>query len=219
MSMAHTPSSEIVRVMIVDDHEIVRRGIAEIIDRADGLDVVAEAGSRAEAVRRAELVRPDVILVDLQLPDGTGIELMQELRESVPQALPIVLTSFDDDDALAEALAAGARAYLLKTVHGAEISDVVRAVASGRVLLDERTVTRRRADHDDPTADLTNAERKVLDLIGDGLSNREIGERLGVAEKTVKNHITSLLAKMGLQRRTQVAAWVAGQRASGWRNG
>ena len=200
--------------MIVDDHEIVRRGIAEIIDRADGLDVVAEAGSRAEAVRRAELVRPDVILVDLQLPDGTGIELMQELRDSVPQALPIVLTSFDDD----EALAAGARAYLLKTVHGAEISDVVRAVASGRVLLDERTVTRRRADHDDPTADLTNAERKVLDLIGDGLSNREIGERLGVAEKTVKNHITSLLAKMGLQRRTQVAAWVAGQRASGWRN-
>ena len=121
-------------------------------------------------------------------------------------------------DVLAEALAAGARAYLLKTVHGAEISDVVRAVASGRVLLDERTVTRRRADHDDPTADLTNAERKVLDLIGDGLSNREIGERLGVAEKTVKNHITSLLAKMGLQRRTQVAAWVAGQRASGWRN-
>ena len=212
MTMAHTPSSEIVRVMIVDDHEIVRRGIAEIIDRADGLDVVAEAGSRAEAVRRAELVRPDVIL------DGTGIELMQELRDSVPQALPIVLTSFDDDEALAEALAAGARAYLLKTVHGAEISDVVRAVASGRVLLDERTVTRRRADHDDPTADLTNAERKVLDLIGDGLSNREIGERLGVAEKTVKNHITSLLAKMGLQRRTQVAAWVAGQRASGWRN-
>ena len=184
MSMAYTPSSEIVRVMIVDDHEIVRRGIAEIIDRADGLDVVAEAGSRAEAVRRAELVRPDVILVDLQLPDGTGIELMQELRESVPQALPIVLTSFDDDEALAEALAAGAR-----------------------------------ADHDDPTADLPTAERKVLDLIGDGLSNREIGERLGVAEKTVKNHITSLLAKMGLQRRTQVAAWVAGQRASGWRNG
>ena len=214
MSMAHTSSSEIVRVMIVDDHEIVRRGIAEIIDRADGLDVVAEAGSRAEAVRRAELVRPDVILVDLQLPDGTGIELMHEMRETVPGALPIVLTSFDDD----EALAAGARAYLLKTVHGAEISDVVRAVASGRVLLDERTVTRRRADHDDPTADLTNAERKVLDLIGDGLSNREIGERLGVAEKTVKNHITSLLAKMGLQRRTQVAAWVAGQRASGWRN-
>ncbi|AVM61464.1 MULTISPECIES: response regulator [unclassified Actinomyces] len=217
--MPNVPSAETIRVMIVDDHEIVRRGVSEIIDRADGMEVVAEAGGRAEAVRRAELMRPDVVLVDLQLPDGTGIELMHELRDLVPDAFPIVLTSFDDDDALAEALEAGARAYLLKTIHGAEISDVVRAVASGRVLLDERTVTRRRADHDDPTADLTNAERKVLDLIGDGMSNREIGERLGVAEKTVKNHITSLLAKMGLQRRTQVAAWVAGQRASGWRNG
>ncbi|SPT52582.1 Transcriptional regulatory protein devR (dosR) [Actinomyces bovis] len=216
--MSTSAVSEMVRVMIVDDHEIVRRGIAEIIDRADGLDVVAEAGSRTEALRRAELMRPDVVLVDLQLPDGTGIELMRELREAVPEALPIVLTSFDDDEALAEALEVGARAYLLKTVHGAEISEVVKAVAAGRVLLDERTVTRRRADHDDPTSDLTNAERKVLELIGDGLSNREIGERLGVAEKTVKNHITSLLAKMGLQRRTQVAAWVAGQRASGWRN-
>ena len=160
MSSASTPEN--VRVMIVDDHEIVRRGIAEIIDRADGLEVVAEAGSRAEALRRAELMRPDVVLVDLQLPDGTGIELMHELRDLVPAALPVVLTSFDDDEALAESLQAGARAYLLKTVHGAEISDVVRAVASGRVLLDERTVTRRRADHDDPTAELTNAERKVL---------------------------------------------------------
>ena len=177
--MPSPTASETVRVMIVDDHEIVRRGIAEIIDRADGLEVVAEAGGQAEALRRAELVRPDVVLVDLQLPDGTGIELMHEMRETVPGALPIVLTSFDDDEALAEALEAGARAYLLKTVHGAEISDVVRAVASGRVLLDERTVTRRRADHDDPTAELTNAERKVLDLIGDGLSNREIGERRG----------------------------------------
>ena len=206
-----------VRVMIIDDHEIVRRGISDIIDRADGLEVVAEAGSKAEAIRRADLMRPDVVLVDLQLPDGTGIEVIRALSQSVPQALPIVLTSFDDDEALAEALEVGARAYVLKSVHGAEISDVVRAVADGRVLLDERTVTRRRADHDDPTADLTNAERKVLVLIGEGLSNREIGAQLGVAEKTVKNHITSLLAKMGLQRRTQVAAWVASQRASGWR--
>ena len=147
--MPRAVAAETVRVMIVDDHEIVRRGIAEIIDRADGLDVVAEAGSCAEALRRAELMRPDVVLVDLQLLDGTGIELMRDLRDAVSDALPIVLISFDDDEALAEALDAGARAYLLKTVHGAEISDVVRAVASGRVLLDERTVTRRRADHDD----------------------------------------------------------------------
>ena len=203
-----------IRVMIVDDHEIVRRGIAEIVDRADTLEVVAEAGTVEDALRRADLVRPDVILVDLQLPDGTGIDIMSALGQSHPDILPIVLTSFDDDEALAESLEKGARAYVLKTVRGAEITDVIKAVAAGRVLLDERTLTRRRADHEDPIADLTPSERKVLDLIGDGLSNREIG----VAEKTVKNHITSLLSKMGLQRRTQVAAWVAGQRAAAWRN-
>ena len=206
------------RVMIIDDHEIVRRGIAEIIDRDDALEVVAEAGSVADAVRRADLVRPDVVLVDLQLPDGTGIDILKQLAVSHPEILPIVLTSFDDDEALAESLEAGAHAYVLKTVRGAEITDVIKAVAAGRILLDERTITRRRADHDDPTADLTPSERKVLELIGDGLSNREIGEKLGVAEKTVKNHITSLLSKMGLQRRNQVAAWVAGQRAAAWRN-
>ena len=211
-------NAKITRVMIIDDHEIVRRGIAEIIDRDDALEVVAEAGSVADAVRRADLVCPDVVLVDLQLPDGTGIDILKQLAVSHPEILPIVLTSFDDDEALAESLEAGAHAYVLKTVRGAEITDVIKAVAAGRILLDERTITRRRADHDDPTADLTPSERKVLELIGDGLSNREIGEKLGVAEKTVKNHITSLLSKMGLQRRTQVAAWVAGQRAAAWRN-
>ncbi|KMY23553.1 response regulator [Actinobaculum suis] len=204
--------------MIIDDHEVVRRGIAEVVDRSDGLEVVAEAGSVQEAVRRGELVRPDVALVDLRLGDGTGIDIMEQFKEVTPETKCIVLTSFDDDDALSESLEAGARAYLLKSVRGAEISDNIRAVAAGRVLLDERTISRRRADHDDPTADLTPSERNVLELIGDGLSNREIGDRLGVAEKTVKNHITSLLSKMGLQRRTQVAAWVAGQRATGWRN-
>jgi DNA-binding NarL/FixJ family response regulator len=203
--------------MIVDDHEVVRRGIAEVVERADGMKVVAEAGSDADGVRRAGLVHPDVLLVDLQLPDGTGIDLMNQVKVTLPTARAIVLTSFDDDDALAAALEAGAAAYLLKSVRGAEITDVVRAVAAGRTLLDERTVTRRRAGHEDPTENLTPSEMKVLDLIGDGLSNREIAERLGVAEKTVKNHITSLLAKMGLQRRTQVAAWVAARRHSGWR--
>lgn len=206
-----------IRVMIIDDHEVVRRGIAEVVDRCEGLTVVAEAGSVAEALRRAVLVRPEVALVDLQLPDGTGIDIIRALGEQVPETRAIVLTSFDDDAAVAEALEAGARAYLLKSVRGAEITDVVTAVAAGRALLDERTVTRRRADADDPTADLTPSERRVLDLIGDGMSNREIGDHLGVAEKTVKNHITSLLSKMGLQRRTQVAAWVAGQRVQGWR--
>ncbi|MCL2788036.1 MAG: response regulator transcription factor [Micrococcales bacterium] len=203
--------------MIVDDHEVVRRGIAEVIERADGMRVVAEAGSVAEALRRSVLVNPDVILVDLRLPDGTGIDLMEQVREIAPQARSVVLTSFDDDDALAAALRAGAAAFLLKSVRGAEIADVIRAVAAGRTLLDERTLTRRRAEHNDPTADLTPSEHRVLDLIGDGLSNREIAARLDVAEKTVKNHITSLLAKMGLQRRTQVAAWVAAKRSTSWR--
>ncbi|WP_421736114.1 response regulator [Cellulomonas sp.] len=203
--------------MIVDDHEVVRRGIAEVVDRADGMSVVAEAGSVADGVRRAALVRPQVLLVDLQLPDGTGIELLSALREQLPSARAIVLTSFDDDDALAAALDAGAAAYLLKSVRGAEITDVIRAVAAGRILLDERTVTRRKAGHDDPTESLTPSELRVIDLIGEGLSNREIAERLGVVEKTVKNHITSLLAKMGLQRRTQVAAWVASRKHAGWR--
>lgn len=206
-----------IAVMIVDDHEVVRRGIAEVIERSEGMTVVAEAGTVAEGVRRATLVRPQVMLVDLQLPDGTGIEIMRSVRDALPETRAIVLTSFDDDDALAAALDAGAAAYVLKTVRGAEIADVVRSVAAGRTLLDERTVTRRRAGHDDPTADLTPSERKVLDLIGEGMSNREIAERLGVAEKTVKNHITSLLSKMGLQRRTQAAAWVAGHKRSAWK--
>lgn len=212
-----TPDRADIDVMIVDDHEVVRRGIAEVIDRTDGFRVVAEAGSVAEAVRRATLVRPSILLVDLRLPDGTGIDILEKVATAVPESRAIVLTSFDDDDALAAALRAGAKAFLLKTVRGAEITDVIAAVAAGRTLLDERTVTRRRAGHENPAADLTPSERKVLELIGDGMSNREIAERLGVAEKTVKNHITALLSKMGLQRRTQVAAWVASQRASGWR--
>lgn len=206
-----------ISVMIVDDHEVVRRGIAEVVERAEGMTVIAEAGSVADGVRRAGLVRPQILLVDLQLPDGTGIDLMTQVRATQPDVKAIVLTSFDDDDALAAALEAGASAYLLKSVRGAEITEVIKAVASGRTLLDERTVTRRRAGHEDPTENLTPSELKVLDLIGEGMSNREIAERLGVAEKTVKNHITSLLAKMGLQRRTQVAAWVAARKHSGWR--
>ncbi|RHA43766.1 response regulator [Cellulomonas rhizosphaerae] len=203
--------------MIVDDHEVVRRGIAEVVERAEGMTVSAEAGSVADGVRRAGLVRPQVMLVDLQLPDGTGIDLIRQVHAAQPEAKAVVLTSFDDDEALAAALDAGASAYLLKSVRGAEITDVIRAVAAGRTLLDERTITRRKAGHEDPTENLTPSELRVLDLIGEGLSNREIAERLGVAEKTVKNHITSLLAKMGLQRRTQVAAWVASRKHSGWR--
>ncbi|MDO5034324.1 MAG: response regulator transcription factor [Actinomycetaceae bacterium] len=207
-----------IRVMIVDDHEVVRYGISEIVDRADGLEVVAEAGTVKDAILRAELTCPDVLLVDLQLPDGTGIEIINAMREKAPSTRSIVLTSFDDDSALSASLQAGAAAFVLKSVRGAEITRTIRLVHEGRVLLDEGTLTRRRLDKDDPMADLTRAERRIVELIADGLSNMEIADSLGIAEKTVKNHVTSLLAKMGLKRRTQVAAWVAGQRKAPWRN-
>lgn len=209
----------VVRVMIVDDHEIVRRGISDIVDRDPRFQVVAEAGTVEDALRRGAIVSPAVLLVDLQLPDGTGIDVINGFRQFNRSVKPIVLTTFDDDSAVAEALDAGAKAYILKTIRGAEINEVIAAVADGRVLLDAATVTRRQSESADPTATLTPSERRVLELIGDGMSNREIGESLGIAEKTVKNHITSLLAKMGLQRRTQVAAWVASQRSAPWRQG
>ncbi|NLT55243.1 MAG: response regulator transcription factor [Actinomycetales bacterium] len=203
--------------MVVDDHEVVRRGVVDVVDADPALTVVAEAGTVLDAVRRAAAVRPDVAIIDLKLPDGNGIELVRRLREELPAVRCVVLTSFDDDEAVAAALAAGAAAFLLKTVRGTEIADIVRAVAAGRNLLDERAVARRRAANSDPTDALTPTERKVLELIGDGLSNREIGEELGLAEKTVKNHVTGLLAKMGFRRRTQAAAWVAAHRSgAGW---
>lgn len=204
-------------VMIVDDHEIVRRGIADVVAAAEGLDVVAEAASVADAVRRGELLKPEVALVDLQLPDGTGIDVIRSLAASSPDTRCIVLTSFDDDDAVAAAVEEGARAYVLKTVRGGEIVDVVRGVAAGRVLLDERTLTRRRQAHPDPTSSLTASESRVLDLVAKGMTNRDIADELGLAEKTVKNHVTSMLAKLGLSRRTQVIAWVANQRSTSWR--
>lgn len=198
-----------VRVMVVDDHEVVRRGVVDVCDADPMLDVVAEAAGVAEALRRGAAVRPDVALVDLHLPDGTGIEVMRGLAETTPATRFVVLTSFDDDDYAAEALDVGAAAFVLKTVRGTEIAQTVLAVAAGRVLLDEQVLQRRRSSTADPLSVLTPTERLVLECIGDGLSNRESGERLGVSEKTVKNHVTAVMAKLGFKRRTQVAAWVA----------
>lgn len=213
-----TVNTEKIRVMVVDDHEVVRRGITEIVEHDPALEVVAEAGTVEDAIRRGTLVVPDVALVDLQLPDGTGIEVIRKLTDEGNNIKSIVLTSFDDDEALAEALDAGASAFVLKSTRSGEINVVIHEVAQGRVLLDERTITRRKIDTEDLTLQLTPSERRVMELIGEGLSNREIGETLGIAEKTVKNHITSLLSKMGFQRRTQVAAWVAAQKSGSWKH-
>jgi DNA-binding NarL/FixJ family response regulator len=209
-----------VRVLVVDDHEVVRRGVVDVIDADPTLTVVAEAATVVDAVRRAAAVRPDIAVVDLKLPDGTGIDIVAQLKAQNPAIRCVVLTSFDDDEAVEAALNVGASAFVLKTVRGTEIAEVVRQVAAGRNLLDERALARRKAGHPDPTDALTPTEKKVLDLIGDGLSNREIGDHLGLAEKTVKNHVTGLLAKMGFRRRTQAAAWVAAHRqGTGWNQG
>ncbi|RBY82737.1 response regulator transcription factor [Blastococcus sp. TF02A-26] len=199
-----------VRVFLVDDHEVVRRGVAEVLEDDPAIVVVGEAGSVAEALARVPAVRPDVTVVDMRLPDGDGAEVCRRLRELVPALRCLVLTSYADEEAVAAAVAAGAAGYLLKQVRGAALVSAVLAVAAGGthfgVAPPERAVPRSRApERDRRLATLTEQERTVLGLIGEGLTNRQIGERMGLAEKTVKNYTSHLLAKLGLERRTQAA--------------
>jgi two-component system response regulator DevR len=201
-----------ITVMVLDDHEVVRRGICDIIDRAAGFTVVAEAATVAQGIRRAAAVRPQVILSDLRLPDGTGLDVIAAVRISLPDTRVVVLTSYDDDEARAAALAAGADVFLAKTAGSAEVLQAVRDAASGREHGQHIAV-----HEDDVIARLTPMERRVLEQVGGGLSNREIADQLGIAEKTVKNHVTSVLAKMGLQRRTQVVAWATTRKAQSFR--
>ncbi|WP_062211784.1 response regulator [Demequina oxidasica] len=197
-----------VTVMVLDDHEVVRRGICDILERADGIEVVAEAATVAQAIRRADAVKPQVILSDLRLPDGTGLDVVEHVRMSLPDTHIVVLTSYDDDGAKAAARAAGVDVFLAKTASSAQMLQAVRDAASGREHGQHISV------HEDAdVASLTPMERRVLDKVGEGHSNREIAEALGVAEKTVKNHVTAVLAKMGLQRRTQVVAWATAKRS------
>jgi DNA-binding NarL/FixJ family response regulator len=203
-----------IRVLLVDDHEIVRRGLRDLLDGEPGIEVVAEAGSVAEALVRAGATTPDVAVVDVRLPDGDGVALCRSLRELENGPRCLVLTAFDDEQALVEAIMAGASGYLLKQVRGQDVVHAVKEVAAGRSLLDPLTTARvlermRRSAATDDLAALTERERHVLELIGEGLSNREIGERLFLAEKTVKNYVTSVLAKLGMERRTQAVAWMA----------
>jgi len=203
-----------VRVLLVDDHEVVRRGLREMLDDEDDIQVVAEAGGVAEAVAQASFAHPDVAVVDVQLPDGNGVELCKRLRALPDGPRCLVLTAFDDEEALVGAIMAGASGYLLKQVRGQDLVTAVREVAAGRSLLDPVTTARvldrmRRPAAPDVLSTLTDQERRVLDLIGEGMTNRQIAERLFVAEKTVKNYVTAVLAKLGMERRTQAAAWVA----------
>ena len=200
-----------IRVFLLDDHEIVRRGIADLLSATDDIVVVGEAGTAAEALRRIPAARPDVALLDGRLPDGSGIDVCRDIRSSHPDIRCLILTSYDDDDALFAAVMAGASGYLLKEIRGSSLLDGIRQVRAGRSLLDpgvtERVMQRLRdGQKQDPRlAGLTERERDILDLIAEGLTNRQIGEQLFLAEKTVKNYVSALLAKLGMQRRTQAA--------------
>ena len=203
-----------IEVLLVDDHEVVRRGLRDLLEDEPDIEVVAEAGSADEAVAVAMHLEPDVAVVDVRLGDGDGVALCRELRSKPNPPQCLVLTAFDDEEAMVGAIMAGAAGYLLKQVRGQDVVNAVREVAAGRSLLDPVTTGHvldrlRHPTEQDELAGLTERERSVLELIGDGLSNREIAERLFLAEKTVKNYVTSVLAKLGMQRRTQAAAWIA----------
>ncbi|WP_285509068.1 response regulator transcription factor [Actinokineospora sp. NBRC 105648] len=200
------------RVLLVDDHEVVRRGLRDLLDGEEGIAVIAQAGSVAEALVRATDI--DVAVIDIRLPDGDGVSLCRSLRALPTPPACLVLTAFDDEQAMVEAIMAGAAGYLLKQVRGQDLVNAVREVAAGHSLLDPITTARvldrmRRTAETDELSTLTDRERSVLELVGEGMSNREIAERLFLAEKTVKNYVTSVLAKLGMERRTQAVAWYA----------
>ena len=207
-----------IRVFIVDDHELVRRGLIDLLTTTDDLIIVGEAATAGEALRRIPAAAPDVALLDARLPDGSGIDVCREIRSSHENVRCLILTSYDDDEALYAAVMAGASGYLLKQIGGNSLIDGIRQVAAGRSLLDP-AVTQKLLDRlrhpvePDPVAgSLTAREREILDLIADGCTNRQIGERLFIAEKTVKNYVSGLLTKLGMQRRTQAAVYGASLR-------
>jgi two-component system response regulator DevR len=219
-SATRTDPSEVdvtIRVFLLDDHEVVRRGVRELLEAESGgeIEVAGEAGTADEAIRRVPAVRPDVAILDVRLPDGNGVEVCREIRSRHPDVQCLMLTSFADDEALFDAIMAGASGYVLKQVRGSDLVDDVRRVAAGQSLLDPSVTAkvldrlRRGPDEDETVAQLTEQERKVLDLLAEGLTNRQIGERLYLAEKTVKNYVSNLLTKLGMHRRTEAAVYAA----------
>ncbi|MEV0189581.1 response regulator transcription factor [Kitasatospora purpeofusca] len=202
-----------VRVFLLDDHEVVRRGVHDLLDTEPDLHVVGEAATVEQALARVPALRPDVAVLDMRLPDGDGVTVCRELRSRMPDLACLILTSFDDEEALLDAVMAGASGYVLKQISGTDLVSAVRTVAAGQSMLDPGAATRLMARLRGDTVaapasglpQLTEREREVLALVGEGLTNRQIGQRLYLAEKTVKNHISRLLAKLGVQRRVQAA--------------
>ncbi|WP_318199634.1 response regulator transcription factor [Streptomyces sp. SCL15-4] len=204
-----------IRVFLLDDHEVVRRGVRDLLTDEPDIDVVGEAGSVEQALVRVPALRPRVAVLDVRLPDGDGVTVCRELRSRMPELACLMLTSFDDEEALLDSIMAGASGYVLKQIRGSDLISAVRTVARGQSLLDPSATARLMArlrdggrqeqEQPDVLPGLTDREREILALIGEGLTNRQIGSRLYLAEKTVKNHISRLLAKLGVERRVQAA--------------
>lgn len=205
------------RIFLVDDHEVVRRGVRELLDAEHDFEVVGEAGNVDEAIRRVPALAPDVAVLDVRLPDGNGVELCRDLLAMQPTLACLMLTSFDDDEALFDAIIAGAAGYILKQVRGHDIVDAVRQVGAGRSLLDPRLTAKvlervRRGPEEDPRlASLSPQERRILEYLAEGKTNRQIAAEMFLAEKTVKNYVSNLLAKLGMHRRTEAAVYAARQ--------
>jgi DNA-binding NarL/FixJ family response regulator len=208
-------SEQVVRVVLVDDHEVVRRGVRDLLSVEPDIEVVGEAATVAEALARVPALRPDVVVLDVRLPDGNGVQLCRDLKTSMPALNVLMLTSFSDDDALIDAIMAGASGYVLKHIGGNDLVDAVRRVGAGGSMLDPAVTAQvlerlRNPPQEDPgLRSLTDQERRILDLIAEGLANRQIAEQLFLAEKTVKNYVSSILAKLGMERRTQAAVYGA----------
>lgn len=202
-----------VKVFLVDDHEVVRRGLVDLLGADPELDVVGEAGSVAEAMARVPAARPDVAVLDVRLPDGNGIELCRDLLSRMPDLRCLILTSYTYDEAMLDAILAGASGYVVKDIKGMELARAVKDVGAGRSLLDNRAAAalmaklRGAAEKQDPLSGLTDQERTLLGLLSEGLTNKQIADRMFLAEKTVKNYVSRLLAKLGMERRTQAAVF------------
>lgn len=213
-SSSAQPDGTPIRVFLLDDHEVVRRGVAALLEAEDDIEVVGEAGTVAQALARVSAARPDVAVLDVRLPDGDGVSVCREIRSRMPHIACLMLTSFSDEEALFDALMAGAAGYVLKQIHGSDLIGAVRSVAAGESLLDPRSTAqmlqrlRTREERKDPLSALSDQERQILELIGEGLTNRQIGERMFLAEKTVKNYVSNLFSKLDMRRRTQAAAFV-----------
>ncbi|XTZ16469.1 response regulator [Micromonospora echinospora] len=211
-----------IRVFLLDDHEVVRRGLADLLTNSGDIEVVGESGSAQEAARRIPTLRPDVAILDARLPDGNGIDVCRDVRAVDSSIKGLILTSYEDDEALFAAIMAGAAGYVLKQIRGTDLVDAVRRVAAGQSLLDPaittRVLDRIRSGVEQPRElqSLTEQERRILEYVAEGLTNREIAGKMFLAEKTVKNYVSSVLAKLGLERRTQAA--VLATRLLGQRN-